>query len=73
MVDSGCLLLKYEIKCSYDGSTLVEVDDYTPYLNQEFECTECGDCDENPIITYANVYPVYVFTEEYKQYVKKTR
>lgn len=67
-IEDGYIDLKYEIKCSTDFNTFTTVDDYKAYLGKEEFCDVCGETQE---ITYSNIYPVYYFNEEYKEFYKK--
>lgn len=69
LVDSDVLELKFEIRCLDDLTILKTVEDYSSYLGKEIYCSRC---DEYIEITLENIFPVYYFNNDYKEYVKKS-
>ncbi|MDM0552390.1 hypothetical protein QTG94_14470 [Clostridium perfringens] len=69
-VNNGKILLKYEIKCLNDFTTIKTVESMENLLNQTIECTLCG---EEFQIDYSNIYPKFYIDPKYKEFIKKKK
>lgn len=68
LVDKGKLELKYEIRCLIDSNMIDTVSDYKEIINKTMFCEICGKDIE---VEYNNIYPIFYFNKEYREYIKK--
>lgn len=65
LVHEEFLIQKYEIRRIPELDIVATVDDYQELIDTEVECE-----DGVEIITYANIFPIYYISEEYREIVK---